>query len=56
MVGWLAERIVRFCRIFWCLEVARQVAGVDLYMRAVWAGGSPRAPGSISASAKLARC
>ena len=56
--SWLAgsERIVRFCRISWCLEAARQVAGVDLYMRAVWAGGSPRSPGSISASAKLARC
>ena len=41
--NWLAGCIVRFCRISWRLEAARQVAGVNLYMWAMWAGGSPRA-------------
>jgi len=34
-------------------QIARRVAGFDLYMWAAWAGGSPKAADSISASAKL---
>ena len=31
------------------------MAGLNLYMWSMWAGGSPRAPDSISASAVLAQ-
>ena len=54
-LGWPTSRLAGW--LSWRLEVAPcQVAGVDLYMWAMWAGGSPRAPDSISYSAKLARC
>ena len=33
--GWPAGWIVRFCRVSWCLEAAREVAGVYLYMWAM---------------------
>ena len=51
----ISSRLSRSCLGDLTKFIACWPAGVDLY-RAMWAGGSPRAPDSVSGSAKLAWC